>query len=117
MSADILRDSISRSFDAVVICNLIQVMDQDQARTALKNVIKVVEPGGDLYIVGRVLDDSRLSPPSALNANLFFANIYDGGQAYTESQYRDWLSEAGFESVVRSAAPDGRSIFAARKPS
>jgi hypothetical protein len=92
-------------------------MDQDQARTALKNVIKVVEPGGDLYIVGRVLDDSRLSPSSALNANLFFANIYDGGQAYTESQYRDWLSEAGFESVVRSAAPDERSIFVARKPS
>ncbi len=117
MSADILRDSINRSFDAVVICNFIQVMDQDQARTALKNVIKVVEPGGDLYIVGRVLDDSRLSPSSALNANLFFANIYDGGQAYTESQYRDWLSEAGFESVVRSAAPDERSIFVARKPS
>lgn len=117
MAADVLSGSINGLFDAVVMCNLIQVFSQDQARTAIKNVIKAVEPGGDLYIVGRVLDDGRLSPASALNGNLFFLNIYDGGQAYTERQHRDWLAEAGFESIKRDIIPDGRSVIVACRPS
>ena len=117
MAADALSGSIKGSFDAVVMCNFIQVLSQDQARSALKNVIKAVEPGGDLYILGRVLDDSHLSPANALNGNLFFLNIYDGGQAYTERQHRDWLAEAGFGSIKRDVLPDGRSVVVARKPS
>ena len=76
----------------------------------------VSSAGGDLYILGRVLDDSHLSPPDALNGNLFFLNIYDGGQAYTERQHRDWLTEAGFGSIQRTVLPNGRSIIVARKP-
>ena len=117
MSADFLSGSMNGSFDAVVMRNIIQVLSQDQARSALKNAIKVVEPGGNLYILGRVLDDSHLSPFNGLHGNLFFLNIYDGGQAYTESQHRDWLAEAGFESVERTVLPNGRSIIVARKPS
>ena len=77
----------------------------------------MVEPGGDLYILGFVLDDSHLSPPNVLNVNLFFLNVYDGGQAYTEQQHRDWLSEAGFGNPERTLLPDGRSVIVARKPS
>ena len=117
MAADALSGSINGSFDAVVMCNFIQVLSQDQARISLKNVIKAVEPGGDLYIVGRVLDDSHLSPTNALNANLFFLNVFDGGQAFTEHQHRDWLAEAGFGTIKRDILPDGRSVIAARKPS
>ena len=116
MPVDILSGAIEGTFDAVVMCNFVQVFSQDQARIVLKNVVKAVAPGGDLYIVGRVLDDSHLSPANALNGNMFFLNIYDGGQAYTERQHRDWLSEAGFESIKRDLLPDGRSVIAARKP-
>lgn len=117
MPADLLSGSMNGSFDAVVMCKFIQVLSQEEARSALKNVIKVVEPGGDLYILGRVLDDSRLSPPNALNGNIFFLNIYDGGQAYTEGQHRDWLTEAGFGSMERTLLSDGQSVIVARKPS
>ena len=117
MSADFLSGSMNGSFDAVVMRNIIQVLSQDQARSALKSVIKVVEPGGDIYILGRVLDDSHLSPLNGLYGNLFFLNIYDGGQAYTEQLHRDWLTEAGFESIERAVLPNGRSIIVARNPS
>ena len=116
MAADFLNGSMNGSFDAVVMRNIIQVMTVDEARSALKNVIQVVKPGGDIYILGRVLDDSHLSPPNGLYGNLFFLNIYDGGQAYTEGHHRDWLAEAGFESIERTVLPNGRSIIVARKP-
>ncbi|MEC9280477.1 MAG: class I SAM-dependent methyltransferase, partial [Chloroflexota bacterium] len=99
MAADVLSGSINGPFDVVVMCNFIQGFSQDEARRAIKNVIKAVEPGGKLYIVGRVLDDDHLSPASALNNNLFFLNIYDGGQAHTERQHLERLTDAGFESI------------------
>lgn len=115
--ANFLSGSMNGSFDAVVMKNIIQVLSKDDAQRALRNVIKVVEPGGDLYILGRVLDDSHLTPRNALNGNLVFLNLYDGGQAYTERQHRHWLAEAGFESFERTTSPNGRSIIVARKPS
>ena len=74
-----------------------------------------MELGGKLYIVGRVLDDDHLSPASALNSNLFFLNIYDGGQAHTERLHIEWLTDAGCESIKRDVMPDGRSVIVARR--
>ena len=54
---------------------------------------------GALFIVGHLLEDSRLSPAAAVGINLVFLCIYDEGQAYTETEYRNWLAEAGFSDI------------------
>ena len=61
-------------------------------RPVLRYVGQIVEPGGVLYIVGQMLDNSRLSPPETVAGNLFFLNVFDEGQAYTEQEHRDWLA-------------------------
>ncbi len=81
----------------------------------MANVGKVVRPGGDVYILGFVVDDSRISPLETVGLNLFFLNIYDEGQAYTENEHRGWLSAAGFGEIARFALPEGRSVIKARK--
>ena len=91
------------------------MLPPEQVRRALANVHRVSEPGGDIYILGSILDDSRLSPPEAVASNLNFLNIYDGGEAYTEQEYRDWLSEAGFEGFERVLLPNGTSIVWTQK--
>ena len=48
-------------------------------------------------------------------ANLNYLNIYDGGQAYTEGEYRSWLDAAGFENIERVIISNGESIISARK--
>lgn len=116
IAADVLGGELTGSYDVAVLSSFIQVLTPDEARSALANVSKVMEPGGDIYILGRVLDDSRLSPAETVGFNLVFINIYDGGQAYTERQHRDWLTEAGFGDIERVANPNGSSIVSARKP-
>jgi hypothetical protein len=46
-----------------------------------------------------------------------FLNIYDGGQAFSESEHRDWLVDAGFTdvSIEYEAMPFNLSIVSARK--
>lgn len=119
VSVDIVRDPLPGSFDAAILKALIQVLSPEDARTALQNVSRGLAPGGDLYIVGSILDDSRLTPPATAAYNLVFINVYDGGQAYTESEYRAWLKEAGFGRIERSSlhGVGGLGVITARKGS
>lgn len=116
MPADAVQGPLSGAFDVAVLFRLIQVLSPDQARRVLQNVSQVTEPGGVIYIVGQVLDDSRLSPPETVAGNLFFLNVFDEGQAYTEHEHRDWLAAAGFAQCERLILPNNMSIVSARKP-
>lgn len=116
MTADVLSDSLKGLFDAAVLSSLIQVISPDKAGRVLKNVGKVIGPGGVIYIRGDVLNDSGVSPLGSVMRNLIYLNIYDEGQAYTEQEHREWLKEAGFEDFERKIIPDGFSLIRARKP-
>ena len=62
-----------------------------------------------------VTDDPHLSPTSSVGMNLIFLNMFDYGEAYTESEYRDWLTGAGFADVSREPHLMGYDLISARK--
>ena len=115
MTADLLSDSLTGSFDAAVLSSVIQVISPDKARRVLKNVGKVIAPGGVIYIRGDVVDDSGASPVASVMRNLIYLNVYNEGQAYTEREHKEWLKEAGLEAFERRILPDGFSLIRARK--
>jgi hypothetical protein len=115
VAKDVVQEPIDGSFDTAILRAFIQVLGPEEVRLALMNVSRALKPGGDIYIVGSVLDDSRLSPPGTVAFNLLFLNVYDAGEAYTENEHREWLEEAGFEDIERTLLPDGNSFVAARK--
>ena len=114
-SSDAINESLSGAFDAAVLSSFIQVISRDQARRALQNVGKVVNPEGAIYIRGDIVDDSGTSPLGSVMRNLVYLNIYDQGQAYTEHEHREWLTAAGFADFERKILPDGFSMVRARK--
>ena len=115
-TADIVAGPLAGSFDVAILKNFIQVLAPDQARSAIQNVSRVIEPGGAIFIMGAILDNSRLTPTEILGMNLFFLNRFETGQTYTEQEYRDWLSQAAFQDIEREVLPDGTSVIRARKP-
>jgi 2-hydroxy-4-(methylsulfanyl)butanoate S-methyltransferase len=113
---DVVHGRLTGVYDVAVLRAFIQVLSPDEARRALSNLIMALEPGSPIYIIGQVLNDSRLSPPEAVAFNLVFINVYDQGQAYTEHEYRAWLTEAGFTNSERIILTGGQSLITARKP-
>jgi 3-hydroxy-5-methyl-1-naphthoate 3-O-methyltransferase len=93
----------------------IQVLGRDSARRVLANLAKALRPGGAIIIVDHLLEDDRLSPQQAMGQSLVMLTIYDEGQAYTEAEYRAWLSESDFSDIriEFSVAPGGASIISA----
>ena len=115
-TADVVNGALTGSYDVAVLKSLIQVLSPGDAVKALKNAHDLIRPGGTIHIMGSILDNSGLSPLSAIAFNLLTTNIYDEGQAYTEQEYADWLAEAGFEGFERVSLPGGFDLVTARKP-
>lgn len=115
VSANAINDSLDGAYDCAILSAVIQLLSADEARRLLQNIARVLNPNGTLYIIGSVLDDSRLTPAEVATLNLLFINSYDHGQAYTEGEYRAWLTEAGFEEIQREILPGGSSLISAGK--
>ena len=94
-----------------------ELLDAVAACAFERNVGKAVAPGGMIYIVGHILEDSRIAPAAAVGFNLVFLNVYDAGRARSEGEHRSGLAEAGFVDVeIRyRVAPADASILVARK--
>jgi len=117
VTADAVRGSLKGSFDVAVLRAFIQVLWPDDARRALKNVSAVINPGGAVYVLGHILDNSRTSPVEEVGYNLACVNVYERVPAeYTEQEYKDWLTEAGFEQIERATLPNGDGVITAKKP-
>jgi hypothetical protein len=95
---------------------LIQVLGPQAAASAMGNVAAALSPGASFYILGQILDDSRLAPPETLGLDLAFLNLYEAGRAYTESEYRAWCEGAGLAGFTRLVLPNGSSIVHVSKP-
>ena len=116
IAADVVHEPPTGTYAAAVMRAFLQVLSPDEARAALRNVGEAVRPGGKIYIVGNILDDSRLAPTHSVAMNMVFLNFYDGGQAYTESEHRAWLAEAGFVHFRNEAAmADGTGVCIAER--
>lgn len=118
LGADLLAGPPDCRYDAAALRAFIQVLSPAQARIALRHVGQAMAPGGHIFIIGRMLDDTRLTPVETVGFNLTFLNVYDDGQAYTEGEHRAWLTEAGFTDIVAEigSLAGGSSLIAARKP-
>ncbi len=118
LAADIVHDPLPGMYDVAVLRALLQVLSPNDARRAVQHISAAINPGGTIYIVGRILDDSRTSPPGAVGFNLAAINEYYAGGAYTEHEHREWLSAAGFVDIKRVKVlgdGSGAGLMTARK--
>lgn len=116
VAADVLSGPLAGSYDVAVLRALIQVLSPEDAVKALKNVRGAMKTGGTIHIIGRMLDNSRLTPASSVTFSILTINLFDNGQSYTEEEYASWLVEAGFEGFERVSLSAGFDMVTARRP-
>jgi len=114
-TADILNTPLEGEFDIATARAFFQVLSADQSNKAAQNIGAGLVSSGTLFILGMVTDESHLSPTPSVGMNLIFLNMFDHGEAYTESEYRDWLTAAGFAHVSREPHLMGYDLISARK--
>ncbi len=104
---NLVTTEMDGTYDVAILRNLLQTMAADDGRRLIQNVGKTVVPGGRIHVLGFMLEDSRLSPRTALNFDIVFLNIYDDGAAYTIGDQQSWLEAAGFSQFECGPVPAG----------
>lgn len=101
ISHDIAAAPLPQAYPAAVLRNFLQVLSPERAKNVLENVGRSLQPDGEVFVIGQMLDDDLTGPPGALALNLVFLNIYRDGEAYPEASYRSWLASANFVNIQR----------------
>src|SRR5689334_6636044 len=115
LHAEIAQSAPKATFDVAVLRNLVQVLSPEDAQSTIANVGRSIRAGGEIYIMGYVLDDACREPWQALAYDVVFANIYESGRSYTDGQYRRWLEAGGFREITRELMPNNMSLIRAVK--
>jgi SAM-dependent methyltransferase len=111
VEADLLAAPPPGHYDLATLRSVLQVLSGEEAARVLANVAATLDAGGELFVIGRMLDDGRLSPPDAVAVNVMFLNVYEHGQAWTEEEYRAWFAAAGLVDVSRQQLAGGYSVM------
>ncbi len=116
-ATDLCLNSPEGKYDVAILRAVIQTLSKEQAQISLKCISQSMVPGGRIFIFGSVLENSCLAPPSSLAFGLASLNVYDHGKAYTENEYQEMLTNAGFTDIAveHDALIDGMGIVSAKK--
>ncbi len=103
VAGDFTRGPLPAGCDAVVMASNLPLYDEPTIALVVRRAHDALLPGGEMHLVGEMLDDDRRGP---LDAALWgLAEVLQGsaGKAHTQGQVLGYFREAGFRDVA--AAP------------
>ncbi len=102
-------------FDLVILGHICHSEGEANSRKLISRAYRALKPGGKLLIAEMVPDDERKSEVFPL---LFALNMLihsTDGNTFTMKEYREWLTESGFNDIKTIDAPGPSPLIVAGK--
>ncbi len=100
--------------DLVVYSNIAHQESPKRNVEIFRRIHKALKPGGTLVVSDFVLENDRTGPAFALFFHVNMLLHTRAGAAWRETDYRAWLSEAGFKDVSVQRTPMPGTLIYAR---
>ncbi|HSD10445.1 MAG TPA: methyltransferase [Candidatus Binatia bacterium] len=116
-AADFTRDPFPRGADVVVMASNLPQYAPVVVREVIGKAFEALEPGGEMHLVGEMLNDDRKGPLLAALYALYEAIFDSGGVAHTVGECIGYLRQAGFRDVRASEfIPEILTCVSGEKP-
>ncbi|MCZ7399538.1 MAG: methyltransferase [Candidatus Methanoperedens sp.] len=92
---EFVNEFAGESFDIIFMGNICHIYSEKENRKLIKRASNILGSGGMIAIEDMVRERSTMAEMFAVN---MLANTEDGS-TYTEAQYREWLTDAGFRKI------------------
>ncbi|MDD5616539.1 MAG: methyltransferase [Candidatus Methanoperedens sp.] len=102
---EFVNEFAGESFDIVFMGNICHIYSEKENRKLIKHASNILNDTGMIAIEDFVRGRSPMAEMFAVN---MLANT-EGGNTYTEAQYREWLTDAGFRKIEVIDLADKRS--------
>ncbi len=101
IAGDYLHENISGTYDAAWLSHILHGEGPDECIAILKKTAAALQPGSKLFIHDFILHDTLDQPlfPAVFSLNMLVNTAR--GQSYSESQFRDMMTEAGVQQITR----------------
>jgi ubiquinone/menaquinone biosynthesis C-methylase UbiE len=99
VGGDFQKDELPGDFDAALLANFMSVADVSENKKTLARIYKKLPEGGACLLSGLIMDNSRLSPQTAVLFCLEDICWNAPDVERSEKVYTDWLKKAGFENI------------------
>lgn len=105
-------------FDAVLISNMLHMMQPAASIQLLTRCFGMMSPGGRMIVQAQYLNDDRVSPRWATLLNLCQRVVTQEGRNHAIGETKEWMEAAGFEDVQFSGMSlwNSNSCLVGRKP-
>jgi len=97
-------DPFPRDVDCILFAHFLTIWSEEKNRILLKKAYEALPPGGAAIVFNMMQRDDETGPLSAAWGSPYFLTLATGeGMLYTWSEYRTWMQEAGFKTVLTTA--------------
>ena len=104
----------SGKYDFAIYAHIAHMETPADNLAVFRKLRKALKPGGTLIVNDFILNDDRTGHPFALLFTSQMLVVTKGGSTYTKSDYRTWLTEAGFKSVEVVPTPTPATLVFAK---
>ncbi len=110
---DLRTDELGSGYDLILASAVCHMLDEAENQDLFRRCARALVPGGRLAIRDFLLEPGGTAPKEAALFALNMLTSTNRGNVYTEAQYREWLSLAGFRTIDRHRS--GEDLLIARK--
>jgi len=104
----------SALYDVAIFSHIAHSETPDDNVELFRKLRRALKEGGTLVVIDFVQRDDRSGPPFALLFHLNMLLHSQGGATYRQSDYRAWLTKAGFTQITFEPTAGAASLFYAR---
>jgi SAM-dependent methyltransferase len=118
VGGDFTSDPLPEGADVVVMASNLVMYDEDVIQAVVSKAYGALVPGGEMHLVGEMLDDDRTGPLDAALWGLGELIYGSGGKAHTVGQCLAYFEKAGFVDVADHAFLPGvlRRVSGIKRP-
>ena len=98
---DYSTDDLGQGYDLIFLSAIVHINSPEQNEELIRKCARALNPGGQVVIQDLVMDENRTSP---YRGTMFALNMLVNtaqGDTYTESEIREWMTNAGMSFVER----------------
>jgi (2Fe-2S) ferredoxin/SAM-dependent methyltransferase len=110
-SGDMLRDDFGTGYDLVMLNAICHMFSQEQNRELFRRARRALAPKGRLAVQDFVLNVDKTGPQHAVLFSLNMLVATEAGATYSESEYADWMKDAGFAEISRINLPGPSDVI------
>lgn len=111
LPGDYFVDDIGTGYDVIYLSNIIHSLAESETVALYVKCGEALVPGGRLLVKDFFLDDDLAHPHFAARFAVNMLVGTEGGRSYGESETREMMTVAGFESIERRDVPKHSALM------